>query len=198
MCIQLLGSGLAWTAPNITVSLKRQGTQWLREWVLESDRLVQTQELWSLGLHDCNTAPSSCREDQLTRHGQSRKSCSTPGTGKAKSYSTPRTGKHFLSLSSHRCFHPEQIPMVFFREKEKKSTSHPPLCFFFFGVSSSEVLLPRPREPLFSFWPRPSETIKTTTLFTDFTEAGQDLPKCDIYHNVPNTLIRQNSSELHS
>ena len=135
------------------------------------------------------TDPTRAKQEELqhTWHGQSR-----------KSYSTPRTGKHFLSLSSHRCFHPEQIPMVFFREKEKKSTSHPPLCFFFFGVSSSEVLLPRPREPLFSFWPRPSETTKTTTLFTDFTEAGQDLPKYDIYHNVPNTLIRQNSSKLHS
>lgn len=104
MCIQLLGSGLAWTAPNITVSLKRQGTQWLREWVLESDRLVQTQELWSLGLHDCNTAPSSCREDQLTRHGQSRKSCSTPGTGKAG-----RTTAHLAWVKQKATAHLAQV-----------------------------------------------------------------------------------------
>lgn len=30
-------------APNIIVSLKRQGKQWLKEQVLESDHLVQTQ-----------------------------------------------------------------------------------------------------------------------------------------------------------
>lgn len=53
-------------------------------------------------------------------------------------------------------FTPSKYQWCSLGRRRKETASHPPLCFFFFGVSSSEALRPRPREPLFSFWLRPS------------------------------------------
>lgn len=78
-------------------------------------------------------------------------------TKSPQNYSLAGCGKLFLEGGCHWYWDLANTNDVLWGKIENKKASHPPLCFFFFGVSSSEVLLPRPRELLFSFWLRPSE-----------------------------------------
>lgn len=59
----------------------------------------------------------------------------------AQGHCAPGLAQQALSAARKPVFHWEK----------RAETSYPLLCFFFLGVSSSDVLLPRPRELLFSF-----------------------------------------------